>query len=76
MKIIDAIPLWVVKTMQWTFLQCCMTLILAQISFGADVHAQELLNRKVSVKAVNQQIFSVLKSIKKARTSNFLTALT
>lgn len=71
MKIIDAIPLWVVKTMQWTFLQCCIAAILANISFAADVHAQELLNRKVSVKAVNQQIFTVLKSIEKSADVKF-----
>lgn len=71
MKIIDAIPLWVVKTMQWTFLQCCIAAICAQISFATDVHAQELLNRKVSVKAVNQQIFTVLGTIEKSADVRF-----
>lgn len=71
MKIIDAIPLWVVKTMQWTFLQCCIAAICAQISFATDVHAQELLNRKVTVKAVNQQIFTVLSTIEKGAEVRF-----
>jgi TonB-linked SusC/RagA family outer membrane protein len=71
MKIIDAIPLWVVKTMQWTFLQCCIAAIVANLSFAADVHAQELLNRKVSLKAANQQIFTVLKSIEKSADVKF-----
>lgn len=66
MKIIDAIPLGVVKTMQWTVLQCCIAAIFANISFASDSHAQELLNHKVSVKAVNQQFFTVLNSIEKS----------
>ncbi|KAA0992310.1 TonB-dependent receptor [Dyadobacter aurulentus] len=71
MKIIDAIPLWVVKTMRWTFLQCCIAAIIANISLAADVRAQELLNRKVSVSVVNQQIFSVLQSIEKSADVKF-----
>nr|WP_295934369.1 TonB-dependent receptor [uncultured Dyadobacter sp.] len=71
MKIIDTIPLGVVKTMRWTILQCCLAALFANISFAADVRAQELLNRKVSVKASNQQIFTVLSSIEKSADVKF-----
>lgn len=71
MKIIDTIPLGVVKTMRWTILQCCLAALFANISFAADVRAQELLNRKVSVRASNQQIFAVLSSIEKSADVKF-----
>lgn len=65
MKIIDATFYWVVKIMQWSILQLCIAAVFANISLAFDVSAQELLNRRISVQAVNQKINSVLSEIEK-----------
>ena len=65
MKIIDATFYWVVKIMKWSILQLCIGAVFANISLAFDVNAQELLNRRISVQAVNQKINSVLSEIEK-----------
>ena len=65
MKIIDAAPYWVVKIMRWSILQLCIAAFFTNISLAFDAHAQELLNRRISVQVVNQKINAVLSGIEK-----------
>jgi TonB-linked SusC/RagA family outer membrane protein len=65
MKIIDPALYWAVKIMRWSILQLLIAATFANISSALDVSAQELLNRRISVQAVNQKINTVLSGIEK-----------
>ena len=65
MKIIDPTLYWVVKIMKWSAIQILIAAIFATISLAFDVRAQELLNRRISVQAVNQKINTILSRIEK-----------
>ena len=56
---------WGHKIMQWSCLHLCIAIVFANVSFASDAHAQEILNRKVSIQAVNQNINSVLIDLEK-----------
>lgn len=65
MKKTNATQYWLVKIMQWSFLHLCIAIIFANVSFATDVAAQELLDRRISIQAVNQKINVVLSEIEK-----------
>ncbi len=65
MKIIDPALYWAVKIMKWSILQLFIAATFANISLALNVSAQELLNRRISVRAVNQKINTVLSGIEK-----------
>ena len=56
---------WRNKIMKWSFLHLCIAVIFANVSFAADALAQEILNRKISIQATNQNISTVLSEIEK-----------
>ena len=71
MKNINAIQSRVVNIMRWSLLHFCIGVIFANFSIAADVTAQELLNRKISVQATNEKVQTILSEIEAGASVKF-----
>ncbi|WP_373512601.1 carboxypeptidase-like regulatory domain-containing protein [Persicitalea sp.] len=60
------------KIMQWSFLHLCLAAVFANVSLALDVSAQEVLDQRISVRAVDQKINTVLSYIEKNSEVKFL----
>lgn len=56
---------WGNKIMKWSLLHICLAFVFANVSSAMDAHGQEILDRKISIQAVNQDINFVLTEIEK-----------
>ncbi len=56
---------WGHKIMKWSLLHICLAFVFANVSFATDALGQEILDRKISIQAVNQDINFVLTEIEK-----------
>ncbi|WP_026993976.1 TonB-dependent receptor [Flectobacillus major] len=65
MKKNNTIRYWGGKIMKWTIIHLCITIVFTNISLAFDASAQELLDRRISIETINQNINVVLSEIEK-----------
>ncbi len=65
MKKMYAAQCWGLKIMQWSFVNLCLAIVFANVSFAHDASAQELLDKRVSVQATDLRLQAVLNEIEK-----------
>ena len=51
--------------MKLSLIQCCIAMIFAGVSLANDVAAQELLNRKISIRVENQNFETIISALEK-----------
>ena len=56
---------WGHKIMKWSLLHICLAFVFANVSFATDALGQEILDRKISIQAVNKDINFILTEIEK-----------
>ena len=57
--------------MKWSLLHICLAFVFANVSFAMDAHGQEILDRKISIQAVSQDMNFVLTEIEKKANMKF-----
>lgn len=65
MKLKHSTQRFALKIMKWSFFHLCIAVIFANVSLALDLSAQEVLDQRISVRAVDQKINTVLAYIEK-----------